>query len=77
MQYHKQRLDVAKDVGDRAGEGKAYGNPSNGYVSLGDFKQAIEYHKERLSIAREIGDRAREGKACGNLGIGYFRRGEL
>ena len=59
---------IAKEVGDRAGEGGAYGNLGNACHGLGDFKQALEYHKQRLSIAKEVGDRAGEGRAYGNLG---------
>ena len=32
---HTQRLAIAKEVGDRAGEGGAYGNLGNAYRSLG------------------------------------------
>jgi len=42
------------EVGDRAGEGKAYGNLGNTNQSLGDFAKAIEYHtqsQQRLSLA--------------------------
>ena len=53
---------IVKEVGDRAGEGKAYGNLGNAYHSLGKFQEAIEYHNQDLSIAKEVGDRAGEGK---------------
>jgi tetratricopeptide (TPR) repeat protein len=55
-------------VGDRAGEGAAYGNLGNAYRSQGDYAKAIEYHTQRLAIAKEVDDRAGEGKAYGNLG---------
>ena len=44
IEYHSQRLAIAKEVGDRAGEGGAYGNLGNAYCSLGDFSKAFEYH---------------------------------
>ena len=68
--YHEKHLKIAKEIGDRAGEG-AYGNLGIAYQSLGDFQKAIEYHEKRLKIAKEIGDRAGEGGAYGNLGIAY------
>ena len=43
-------------MGDRAGEGKAYGNLGNAYDGLGDFKKAIDYHERDLKIAKEVGD---------------------
>ena len=58
-------------MGDRAGEGKAYGNLGNAYHSLGKLQEAIEYHNQDLSIAKEVGDRAGEGAAYCNLGNAY------
>ena len=29
INYHKQRLSIAKELGNRAGEGRAYGNLGN------------------------------------------------
>ena len=60
IEYHTQWLAIAKEVGDRAGEGGAYGNLGNAYGSQGDFAKAIEYHTQCLEIAKEVGDRAGE-----------------
>ncbi len=56
------------EVGDRAGEGKAYGNLGNTNQSLGDFAKAIEYHTQCLAITKEVGNLAGEGKAYASLG---------
>ena len=64
-------MKIAKEIGDRAGEGRAYGNLGNTYQSLGDYQKAIEYHEKRLKVAKEIGDRAGEGRAYGNIGNAY------
>ena len=77
VEYHSLHLSIAKEVGDRAGEGKVYGNLGNTYGSLGNFKRAIEYNKLRLSIAKEVGDRAGEGRAYGNLGNTYDSLGNF
>ena len=66
-----------KKVGDKHGEGKAYGNLGNVYHSLGDFKKAIEYHNLHLDIAKEIGNKHGEGNASGNLGIAYDSLGDF
>ena len=76
IQYHEKHLKIAKEIGDRAGEGGAYGNLGNAYQSLGDYQKAIEYHEKHLKIAKEIGDRAGEGTAYGNLGIAYQSLGD-
>ena len=70
-------INVAKEVGDRAGEGSSYGNLGNAYYHLGDFKNAIEYHQLDLNIAKELGDRAGEGRAYGNLGNAYQSLGDF
>ena len=64
-------------MGDRAGEGTAYGNLGGAYFSLGKFQEAIEYCNKDLSIAKEVGDRAGEGTAYGNLGSAYYRLGKF
>ena len=77
IEYHKQQLSIATEVGDRAGQGRAYGNLGNAYHRLGQFQQAIEYHKQHMSIAIEVGDRAGQGGAYGNLGIAYHSLGQF
>ncbi|XP_068677558.1 tetratricopeptide repeat protein 28-like [Montipora foliosa] len=77
MEYYEQHLSIAKEVGDRDGEGKAIGNLGKAYNSLGNFKRAIEYCEQHLSIATEVGDRAGEGKANGNLGNAYLSLGNF
>ena len=72
-----QRLSIVKEQGDRAAEGRAYGNLGNIYQSLGDFKQAINYHNKDLSIAKELVDRAGEGAANCNLGSAYHSLGRF
>jgi len=77
LEYHKQGLTTAKEMGDRAGEGIAYCNLGNAYHSLGNFKQAIEYHNQHLCVAKELGDRAGEGRAYANLGNAYHSLGNF
>ena len=69
-------MKIAKELGDRAGEGGAYGNLGIAYKSLGHYQKAIEYHEKILKIANEIGDRAGEGRAYGNLGNAYRSLGD-
>ena len=76
IEYHTQHLAIAKEVGDRAGEGAAYANLGCAYASQGDYAKAIEYHAQHLAIAKEVGDRAGEGKAYGNLGSAYQSKGD-
>ena len=77
LEHHKEHLTMAKELGDRAEEGGAYGNLGNAYQSQGDFSQAITYHTQRLAIAKEVGDRAGEGRAYANLGNAYQSQGDF
>ena len=49
-------LEIAKEVGDKAGEGIGYGSLGNAYQGLEQFKTAIQYHQRHLEIAKEVGD---------------------
>ena len=73
----KKILKIAIEIGDRAGEGRAYGNLGIAYFSLGDVRKANEYLEKHLKIAIEIGDRAGEGGAYGNLGNAYHSLGDF
>ena len=68
MEYHQRHLEIAKEVGDKAGEGRSYANLGNAYHALGQFQTAIEYHQRHLEIANEAGDKAGEGGSYSNLG---------
>ena len=56
IQYLEKVLKIAQEIGDRSGEGTAYGNLGCAFQSLGNYQKAIEYHAKLLKIAQEIGD---------------------
>ena len=64
-------------MGDRVGEGLAYGNLGYAYDNLGEWQKAIEYHERHLKISKEVGDRAGEGEAYFNLGNAFHNLREL
>ena len=79
IEYLKQYLSIAEEVGDRAGAGKkakAYYNLGMIYYLLKDVHQAIEYLEQYLSIAEEVGDRVDAGLAYNKLGCAYSSLGE-
>ncbi|CAH3166328.1 unnamed protein product, partial [Pocillopora meandrina] len=77
IDYHKRRLEIAKEVGDKDGEGASYGNLGSAYHCLGQFKTAINYHNRHLEISKEVGDKAGEGASYGNLGSAYHGLGQF
>ncbi|KAM8828450.1 G-protein-signaling modulator 1b isoform 2-T2 [Spinachia spinachia] len=66
--FYEMNLCLVKEVGDRAAQGRAYGNLGNTHYLLGNFVEAIKFHRQRLSIAKEFGDKAAERRAYSNLG---------
>ncbi|CAH3164293.1 unnamed protein product [Pocillopora meandrina] len=77
IEYLNLYLKKAKEVGDKHGEGNAYGTLGNAYHRLSDFKKAIEYHNLHLKKAKEVGDKHGEGNAYGNLGNAHGRLGDF
>jgi tetratricopeptide (TPR) repeat protein len=71
IEYHKQALAIAREVGDRRSEGYQLGNLANVYHDLGQMERAIECHQQALAIARVIDDRYVEGSTLNNLGLAY------
>jgi hypothetical protein len=51
VEFHEKDLSIALEVGDRVGEGIAYGYLGNSFVSLGQFDKAVEFHEKHLAIA--------------------------
>ena len=56
-------MKTAIEVGDRAIQGRAYGDLDIAYQSLSEYRKATECHEKRLKNALEFGDRAGEKKA--------------
>lgn len=73
---YEQSLKMAREIGDRIGEGQTLGNLGATYMALGEMKRAIEFYEQSLEIAREIGDRRGEGNVLGSLGNAYAGLGE-
>uniref|UniRef100_A0A3B3RT93 G protein signaling modulator 1 n=1 Tax=Paramormyrops kingsleyae TaxID=1676925 RepID=A0A3B3RT93_9TELE len=75
--FYEMNLSLVKELGDRAAQGRAYGNLGNTHYLLGNFVEAIKFHRERLSIAKEFGDKAAERRAYSNLGNALIFLGEF
>jgi tetratricopeptide (TPR) repeat protein len=71
-----QALAIARETGDRGGEGSALGGLGTCYVSLGDYRQAIDLFTQTLAIARETGERRNEANALGYLGRASLASGD-
>ena len=54
IEYHERHLKISKQVGDRAGKGRAYCNLGKAYHSLGDFGKAFQHYKNGVRAFDDI-----------------------
>ncbi|XP_069560867.1 G-protein-signaling modulator 2-like isoform X2 [Brachyistius frenatus] len=71
-QYYEANLTLVNELGDRAAQGRTYGNLGNTYYLVGEFETAVAAHEKRLLIAKEFGDRSAERRAHCNLGNAHI-----
>ena len=50
--FHSKHLALALKVGDKAGEGRAYGNLSNAYKAHGQLERAVEFRDKYFAIKK-------------------------
>ncbi|XP_004689565.1 PREDICTED: G-protein-signaling modulator 2 isoform X1 [Condylura cristata] len=77
VDYYEENLSLVTVLGDRAAQGRAFGNLGNTHYLLGNFRDAVIAHEQRLLIAKEFGDKAAERRAYSNLGNAYIFLGEF
>jgi tetratricopeptide (TPR) repeat protein len=75
--YYEQALVIAREIGDRRGEGNRLGNLGSAYYQLGQVDTAIGYYDQALVISRDINDLRGEGAWLGNLGSAYYQLGQV
>jgi tetratricopeptide (TPR) repeat protein len=74
---YEQALTIAREVGDRRGEGEALGSLGIALRGSEQAERVIELHEEAIASAREIGDRRIEGIWLGHLGIDHRNLGQV
>jgi tetratricopeptide (TPR) repeat protein len=68
----KVALAAARNLGDRADEGRTLTNLGNAYVQLRQFEDAITSYQQDIAICQETGDRHGEGLTLAGLGDAYL-----
>jgi tetratricopeptide (TPR) repeat protein len=66
--YYPQTLQIAQELHDKAGQGRALGNMGSVYYSLGEYDKALEHYQQLVQVAQELHDKAGQGSALGNMG---------
>ena len=54
IDFHTQHLAIAKEVGNRAAEGMAYGNLGFFHMYLNEFDKAVDYFEEQHAFATSL-----------------------
>jgi tetratricopeptide (TPR) repeat protein len=56
IEYYEQALEIAREIGDRRGEGNRLGNLGTAYKRLGDSARARKLWEQALRIFEDIED---------------------
>lgn len=57
IEYHRQDLTIARQIGDKLGEAKSCGNIGSALKAMYQFDEAIACCRMQLDLARELRDR--------------------
>eukprot|EP00066_Takifugu_rubripes_P024211 XP_011613477.1 PREDICTED: tetratricopeptide repeat protein 28 [Takifugu rubripes] len=74
--YMQQDLEVAKTLGDQAGECRAHGNLGSAFFSKGNYREALTNHRNQLVLAMKLKDREAASMALSSLGHVYTAIGD-
>lgn len=77
IEYTERALLIAREIGDRWGEGDRLGHLGSVYHALGQSEEAILYLEQGLQIARELGDALNEALRLYDLGCVYSNRAQV
>ena len=55
IEYYEQVLAIAREIGDRQGEGNHLGNLGNAYIQMGDDETGLAYLLQAEAIFQSIG----------------------
>jgi tetratricopeptide (TPR) repeat protein len=77
LECYRQALEIAREVGNRRGEGHALGGLAVLHREQGRIPEALEHHHQTLAIAREVGNRRGEGHTLGGLAVLHREQGRI
>ena len=69
IEYHAQHLAIAKEVGDRAGEGAAYANLGSCHMHLIEYDKAVAYFKAQHASGMSLKLANVQSLAALNMGV--------
>ena len=69
IDHHGLDLAIAKEVGDRAGEGRAYGNLGTGHMHLNEDVKVVAYFEAQHDLAISLKLAHAQSDAALNMGV--------
>ena len=76
VDFYEQQLAIAREIGNRRGEGWALGNLGVANDNLGEPRKANAYYEQAVAILGEIGDRRNEGIHLYNSAVALDKLGD-
>jgi tetratricopeptide (TPR) repeat protein len=70
-EHYEAALTIAREVGDRVGEGSTLYSLCEVYASLNQYNKALQYCEAALTVRRDIQDRVGERATLSKLGLAY------
>jgi DNA-binding SARP family transcriptional activator/Tfp pilus assembly protein PilF len=77
IEFHKQALEITRQINDHRWEGTVLGYLGSAYRDLGQVDRAIEFHEQALTITQDMGERRWEGIWLGSLAYSYHTLGQV
>ncbi|CAB0037126.1 unnamed protein product [Trichogramma brassicae] len=74
---HTQHLRIARRLGDKVEEARAFSNLGSAHHYRRNYGQAAAYHENVLQLAHELGDKSVEARAYAGLGHAARCAGDL
>ncbi|KAI8491561.1 hypothetical protein Bbelb_307610 [Branchiostoma belcheri] len=71
IQYYKQYLALARQLGDRREEGWAYNRFGDAYVDMKEYEKALDWYQKHLRVSQEIEDKKGEVTVHVDVGNAY------
>ena len=74
IEHHTQWLGIAQEMGDRAGEGKAYGNLGTCHMHLNEYVKAVAYFEAQHDMETSLKLAKVQSYAALNMGVALTLR---
>jgi len=75
LEYGLDALEIAIEIGDKAGEAGAFDNIGSGYIYLKKYDKALDCFQQSWSIFERLKDKSSAASALNNIGVVHHMMG--